>query len=226
MLRSFRVMLAASAAMALFQSTAIAATRLQAPASAACAGGGCVQNYRLEQIFNAGSLPTSGPIGSIALDRSLLGNFRNSMFRITFWTNGGSTQVGDFGSFDLSVLGGEFVTLGGPGFEFDGSQGDLIMRLDFVRPAARGVGGGGGGGGAAAFFTAGPSLPGAQLALDGLDEPIILTPPDPEDILPPGGSPVADLVIMVPEPPTWILAIAGFGLTGAMLRRRGKAATA
>lgn len=90
----------------------------------------------------------------------------------------------------------ELATLGNPGPAGFGSGGLPGSGSQFFPGSGPGIGGGGGGGGGGSIGSPGGTTPPAN-------------PP---------------VVVPVPEPATWLMMIVGFGMIGAMLRKRRRAA--
>jgi hypothetical protein len=203
-----------------FHGPAFAATILTMPLSAACGPSACIsETGNLTRTISAAQFSGPTSVDAFSFDRRLLGGPGNSAFHLTFLTRDGE-KVGDFGNFDVRVLGGDVLTLRGHEFTYDPSKGDLIVRIDFNRRGADGggsAGGGFGGGGGASSGGAGDG-PRDAPGLDPPDLPGLPDAPPPgssADVMPPG-----DVAVAAPEPSAWSQLIAGFGATGIWLRRR------
>lgn len=213
------IAVAACAAFIGLQSSAVAATMLTMPTSAAagCQVSGCLSDYGLlSRTFNAGNFSGPTRIGSFSFDRSMLGTA--SAFRLTFWTADG-VQIGDFGSFDVSVLGGERLTLTGREFGYDPSQGNLIMRLQSSQPIFGAGGGGfsfGGGGFGGGSWSGGGGGGGSSAAALGISQAANL----PAAFAPGPNAVDAAVALVAPEPTAWATMVLGFGVSGLWLRRR------
>lgn len=191
---------ASVAALAIPATAAQAATTLTVGPSAACAASGCFgdANRTFKQTISG----ATGPITSLSLFRGIVGDMQNYAVRISFETADG-TQVGSWGAFTLAMLGGEFVTLGGESFTWDAAtMGDLVLKLDLVRPG-KSVGGFGGGG-----FAFAPS------EAPRFSPPLINLPAPMQQAVDVAAASAA------PEPGAWALMLLGFGGAGALLRRR------
>lgn len=198
-----------------------AATVLNVSPGALCGQTGCFSaSTRYTQHYSA-----SGTVGALALDRSVLGVDQSRVVKISFYDAAGN-KVGDWGGYSIGGLAGDVVTIGGPAFDWDASRGDLILRLDVVRPGEGGASGGGGFGGGGGFAGGkagivsdlGDDSPGTSdipRGFGGLDA----GPPDfSHDVPPPPLSRPA--LAAIPEPASWAMMIAGFGAAGSLLRRR------
>jgi hypothetical protein len=165
-----------------------------------------------------------GQITSLSLFRSVLGEMANHNVKIVFELPDG-TEV-TWGRWTVGAMAGDqFVTIGGEAIDWDAALGDLKVRLELFKPEkggpngvawgwgaggsdnALGGGGGGGGGGGSGVSLAAPQLPFGELVNSGP-----LAPPLP-----------AAQIVGVPEPGAWALMIMGFGMTGALVRRRRRA---
>src|SRR5689334_16354250 len=120
----------AAAAMAL---PAQAASLFSASASAACGVDGCFsgETHTFTQAFAANAFHGTLDVGSLMLDRSILGGMQDQLFTVSFHLADG-TALGNWGSFMIAVLGGQIVTLSGSAFQWDTSLGDLVLQLDLV----------------------------------------------------------------------------------------------
>jgi hypothetical protein len=212
------VALFATAALAVGAPSASAATFLSVGPNALCASGGCFSATKtFTQTFSAAG--GSYSISALNLDRSVLGANQDLAVKVSFYTADGQ-QISNWGSYVIAGLNGQVVTLGGQDFNWDASKGDLVVRLDLVKPDK---GGGGGGGGGFASFASAPSFGdgdmsppgnafGVQRGLGGTDgiPPGILRADPPSN-------PV--FAVTVPEPASWALMIVGFGAAGTLIRR-------
>lgn len=211
MSKSLVLTLTSLAALTVAAPTAQAATMLTVGPSTTCAASGCfgetTRTYK--QTFSAASGPVD--ISSLSLFRGIVGDMQNHAVRISFETADGR-KIGSWGAYTLAMLGGEFVTLAGESFTWDAAtMGDLVLKLDLLKPEkGGGFGGGGFGGGMSAF------APGAAVSDDARFGPPRINVPGPEQQ-------AVDLDVAVsaaPEPGAWALMILGFGGAGVMLRRR------
>jgi hypothetical protein len=199
-MRTFLLGAATAAAMALGAQSAHAATVLNVDWNAGCGKATCFDdNGSYTQTFSANAF--SGPVNvsQFLMDRGVLGSLDSKTFRISFQLNG--EEVGTWGQFNMGGIGGDELWFGGESFVWNPEDGDLVLVLAIVPPPKEGAGGGGGGGGfglqeEGRSFTGGP---------------------------PEGDSSSTDIRLPagpVPEPATWAMMIAGFGMAGAMMRRR------
>jgi hypothetical protein len=141
---------------------------------------------------------TAGPvtIGSLLLDRSVLGNLDGQTFRISFSLNG--ETLGTWGRYNVAGFGGDQFGFSGGDVVWNPEDGDLVLTLELdPAPKAGGLSGGG------FSFRADPP------PRDDLSEP-----------QPPAFSDAAFEAAAVPEPGAWALMILGFGMAGAAMRGR------
>jgi hypothetical protein len=205
--------LTAAAALAAGASSAQAATTLQLGPSDTCAKAGCFggETRTFKQTFSAAQAAAAGPvsISKLSLFRGIVGDMQDYSVRVSFELPDG-TKLGTWGAFTIAVLNGEFVTLGGQAFNWDASMGDLVLKLELLKPGkGGGLGGGGGFGGGFAGFS-GPDVVLSNDAPTGIgdidvNQAAIALPPR---------------LAAIPEPATWGLMILGFGGAGGMLRRK------
>jgi hypothetical protein len=197
---------ALSVVIACSASSAGAVTALSATWTDSCAKTTCFNDKGVfSKSFSASTFEGPIRVGQLALSRSVLGTLDGQTFRL-FFSIGGE-EVGSWGKFTMGGIGGDFLSFGGESFVYDPAQGDLILTLEIVPSPKAGVGGGGFGGGSAPFEDNAPSF----------SESIVDLRPDARSSIADLG---ANLVISVPEPGAWALMVAGFGLSGAALRRR------
>jgi hypothetical protein len=232
MLKTGAVALAAAAAFAA-ATPAQATAFLSASANDACGRDGCFSGstHTFTQAFSANAFQGTVNVGSLLLDRGILGSMQDQLFKVSFHLADG-TELGSWGSFMIAVLGGQVVTLRGSDVQWDTSRGDLVLQLDLLVPDKGGVGGGGGGGGGGGFFAplAGRAFTGGGPSMTAADDgpghtgDVVL----PDVALDHAGQTPAGVVSAVinpsinavPEPAAWSLMILGFGAAGALLRRR------
>lgn len=220
--------LATAAVIGLAAPSAKAAMFLQAGPNALCAEGGCFGTANsFRQTWSASNQTGATSISSFMLDRSLLGDNQDKLFKVSFRLADG-TKVGDWGSFMIAGLGGDSVRLSGQAFDWNAAMGDLIVQFDLVVPEKGGGGGGffagGGGGGGGSAFAGGGFGSSMTVAADA--PPFAASEIMPmNDVLmgaPHGGRGGVgfDPAISAPEPASWALMILGFGVAGGMLRSR------
>ena len=200
-------MTAAASAAALAASPAAAATVLDVNWSSGCGQSNCFNdNGVFTQTWSAAG--ASGPmtIGQFLMDRGILGDLDGETFSISFSVGG--QELGSWGSYVMAGIGGEELNFDGLDFVWNPEDGDLVLTLTLKPPPNMGAGGGGG------FFSSSPSEDGEDGG--GLGP---LGGPDQGGGLEPQGGPDQGPAA-VPEPATWALMIAGFGLAGASLRQR------
>src|SRR5438045_974766 len=109
MLRLHAYALATAAVLGLAAPSAQAASFLQAGPNALCGAGGCFAagaSYR--QTWSAADRAGPMNIGSLMLDRSILGENQDKLFKVSFRLADG-TKVGDWGSFMIATVGGDMV---------------------------------------------------------------------------------------------------------------------
>jgi hypothetical protein len=212
-------LLAAAAAASLGAGPVSAAVLLlQTSSGFSCGGDSC------SGVEDAGGGRLPFTIDTFSVNRHLLGALGASLVHITFWSADGKTLLGDFGNFDLSVLGGDQLNLKGNAVTFAPGVGDLSFKIEKLDLSGHGgVGGGGGGGG---LGGGGDS---------SSDEPRGFSPVNfPNDQHGQGDGPgkfgsfasggpsafsfAAPLADSVPEPGAWALMMLGFGGLGAMAR--------
>jgi hypothetical protein len=204
-MRSILLGAATVAAMILGASSAQAAAVLNVDWNANCGKATCFSDTgSFSQTFSSTGFDGPVNVSQFLLDRGVLGSLDSKTFRITFQLNG--EEIGTWGSFNVGGIGGDELTFGGESFVWNPEDGDLVLVLALVPPPKEGAGGGGGGGG---FSLQGEgesfngALPGGDTSSGDNQS---------NDVrLPPGA---------VPEPATWAMMIAGFGMAGAMMRRR------
>ena len=210
-----RIFAAVAAVLSLGAGSASATVMFQAPGDLVCKADSC---FGIERDVGA-----SHSIDSISLDRGLLGDLGGALVRITLWSPDGSTMVGDFGDFMLSVLGGDTLTLNGRTINLDG-LGEVMVRIDRVI-----LGGSGGPGGGSFGFE---SFGGAPITHSD-DGPPVTFGRSGSDGGPPTGNfsgddtsltsfALAPTVAAVPEPTGWVLLLLGFAALGAAARRRAR----
>ena len=197
---------------------AMAATLAASPAAAVtvfagkndgCSKSTCFNDSGVyKQTWNASAFTGPTTIGKLVLDRGVLGDLDSSTFRLSFMLNG--REVGTWGSYLMAGIGGDELNFSGESFVWNPEDGDLTLVLEIVQPKI----------GSGSIF-ASRSEPQSDSPRPGLipEEPI-----DDGDF-----GPIDDIgdttpVSPAPEPGTWALMIAGFGLAGAALRQRARAA--
>lgn len=190
------------AALILGGSSAQAATVLNVDWNTGCGKATCFNDDgSYKQTFSASDF--SGPVNvsKFRMDRGVLGALDSKTFRISFQLNG--EEIGTWGQFNMGGIGGDELWFGGESFVWNPEDGDLVLVLAITPPPKEGAGGGG-------------------FALQGESNPFTDGLPDGDD-LPEGDGQQTDVRLpsgAVPEPATWAMMIAGFGMAGAMMRRR------
>ena len=200
--------IAAAAAMALGASAAQAATVLNVDWNAGCNKATCFNDDGVfTQTFSKGAFTGPVSIGQLLMDRGVLGSLDDKTFRLSFQLNG--EEVGTWGSYNMGGIGGDELWFGGEQFVWNPEDGDLVLVLALVPPPKEGAGGFGG------------------LALNTVED---LLPEDGLTDFDQGQTDIDDggreQATAVPEPATWAMMIAGFGLAGASMRRRRAALVA
>lgn len=188
--------IAASAALliAAAAGSAQAATALDASWTSSCGATTCFNDKGVyTQTFSASAFSGPVTVGQLLMDRGVLGDFVSETFRISFELNG--EELGTWGKFNMAGIAGDELSFEGLNFTWNPEDGDLVLVLAIVWPEKGGAGGGG--------FLRAP-----------LEEPL----PNEGDEDPAGTVPQAPAP--VPEPSAWALMITGFGLAGAVARRR------
>lgn len=199
-----RSILAACAALTLAfgPGAAAAATVLDVNWNAACGKATCFDdNGRFTQTFSGGHGPVA--IGQLLLDRGVLGVLDDKTFRLSFQLNG--EELGSWGSYNMGGIGGDELSFSGANVTWNPEDGDLVLVLEIVPPPKAGAGGGG-------FFSAANEDGGPNLG----DNTEFNGPPGDQE----GDGPIRGPAGPVPEPSAWALMIAGFGMAGAVVRRR------
>jgi hypothetical protein len=173
-----------------------------------CGPTNCFNGGRYTHTWSAAN--ASGPlnIGQLLLDRGILGDLDGQVFRLSFQLNG--QELGTWGSYMMAGIGGDELNFWGQNFTWNPEDGDLVLVLEIVPPAAPGVGGG--------FFASAPQeFAGDGPGDGGLGDGGQQSPQEEGGNGDPGQGSAATAV---PEPAAWTLMIGGFGLAGATLRRR------
>jgi hypothetical protein len=132
------------------------------------------------------------------MDRGVLGSLDGKTFRLSFQLNG--EELGSWGSYNMGGIGGDQLWFTGEDFTWNPQDGDLVLVLQLIPPPKEGAGGGG-----FFAFSEESSFGGESTQDDGQ---------------PGGDSDLRTPAAPVPEPATWAMMIAGFGLAGAVMRRR------
>jgi hypothetical protein len=198
-MRTFLIGAATAAAIVLGAPSAHAATVLNVD-SAGCGKATCFDdNGSYKQTFSSSAF--SGPVnvGQFLMDRGVLGSLDGKTFQISFQLNG--EEIGTWGKFNMGGIGGDELWFAGESFVWNPEDGDLVLVLAIIPPPKEGAGGGGGGG-SFGLQEEGGSFSGGSSDGDSSSTDVRL----------PTGP--------IPEPATWAMMIAGFGMAGAMMRRR------
>jgi hypothetical protein len=196
-MRTILIGAATAAAMILGASSAQAASVLNVDWNTGCGKATCFDdNGSYKQKFSASDFNGPVNVSQFLMDRGVLGSLDGKTFRISFQLNG--EELGTWGQFNVGGIGGDELWFGGESFVWNPEDGDLVLVLAITPPPKEGAGGGGG------FALQSESNP----FTDGLPE----GDGEPTDVRLPSGA--------VPEPATWAMMIAGFGMAGAMMRRR------
>jgi hypothetical protein len=206
-MRSVLIAAAALAAVALAAPQAQAATVLNASWNSDCGKSTCFDDKgQYTQTYAAGAFAGPVSISQLLMDRGVLGTLDGKTFRLSFQLNG--EEVGTWGQYNMGGIGGDQLWFGGEQFTWNPEDGDLVLVLQLVPPPKEGAGGGFGG---------------FALAEGGEGDGLPLLTETPLDIGDGGGDgdqgprgPLAP----VPEPSAWAMMIMGFGLAGALVRRR------
>ena len=197
-MRSILLGAATAAAMVFAGPSAQAATVLSVDWNASCGKATCFDdNGSYSQTFSSSAF--SGPVNvsQFLMDRGILGSLDGKTFRISFQLNG--EELGTWGQFNVGGIGGDELSFGGESFTWNPGDGDLVLVLAITPPPRQGAGGGGG----SFLQSETQSFTGLLPPEDGNEQ---------TDARLPSGA--------VPEPATWAMMIAGFGMAGAMMRRR------
>jgi hypothetical protein len=194
---------AAAAALALAASPASAASVLNAGVNSQCGKATCFNDKGVfTQTWSAKDFSGPMTISQLMLDRGVLGSMDGSMFKLSFMLNG---QEFTWGNYMMAGIAGDELSFWGANFTWDPADGDLVLVLAITPPPKPGAGGGG------SFFSPAHANFGPDDSFgDGSNT---------EDGGPGDERPAA-AAAAVPEPTAWALMIGGFGMAGAMLRRR------
>jgi len=202
---------------------ATAATTLNAGWSSDCGKATCFNDQgTYSVVFSKGSFSGPVDISRLFLDRSVLGTMGSQFFSMSFTLNG--KTIGSWGDWNMSSVSGDTLSLWGSDLIWNPADGDLVMVLELVTPDGQKLGN--------RWFNGwyvDDGRPGSRGHADA-GEGDGSGPPNPPPFQPPGQPPPFDGPDSsppplfgsngVPEPSTWLLMIAGFGLAGAALRRR------
>jgi hypothetical protein len=208
-MREFWIAMTAAAGAAMLAATpASAATVLNVDWNSDCGKSTCFNDKGVfTQTWSSAGAHGPTTIGQFLMDRGVLGALDDKTFRISFSVGG--QELGTWGSYNMAGIGGDELNFDGLDFVWNPEDGDLVLTLQIVPPPKAGGGG--------FFLAANQDGPPAGAGGDG--------PPLPQngDEGPSGGDPPRgdpDPRGAVPEPATWAMMIAGFGLAGASLRQR------
>ncbi len=211
-MRSIKFSLAAAAlalALGATASPAISATTLNVNWGDGCGKATCFGDDGVfTKTFSARDFTGPVTIGQLLMQRGVLGALDGYTFRISFALNG--EEQGSWGHWNMAGINGEQLGFTGENFTWNPEDGDLVLILSLAPPPRTGGGG--------VIFAGALPEPGEEPF--GEFEPFSENPGDGNDPQGPGlrgpnGQPGA-----IPEPATWAMMIAGFGMAGAILRRR------
>jgi hypothetical protein len=197
---------------------AAAATTLSAGWSSDCGKATCFNDQgTYSVVFSKGSFSGPVDISRLFLDRSVLGTMGSQFFKMSFTLNG--KTLGSWGDWNMDQVAGDTLSLwGSTDLIWNPADGDLVPVLELVTPDGQKLG--------SHWFNGwydDSGRPGSRGHAD-IGEggpPGGTAPPPPGDPPPPPPPPPPPFESHgVPEPSTWLLMIAGFGLAGAALRRR------
>jgi PEP-CTERM motif len=199
-MRKFLIAAFAVAAVSLGASQAQAATVLNAGWTTDCGKSTCFdENGQYKQTYSGGAFSGPVSISQLLMDRGVLGTLDGKTFRLSFQLNG--EEVGTWGQYNMGGIGGDQLWFGGEQFTWNPEDGDLVLVLQITPPPKPGAGGFGG-------FALREDGDGESTPFDGGEEGG-------------GGQPGGrEPVAAVPEPSAWAMMIMGFGLAGALIRRR------
>ncbi|WP_296597975.1 PEPxxWA-CTERM sorting domain-containing protein [Phenylobacterium sp.] len=210
MSKSLVLALSTAAAVLAAAPAANAATTLTLGPSSLCAASGCFADNA--RVFTQSFSLKNGAfdVSQLRLFKGLVGDLQDYAVKISFTTADG-TVVSSWGSYVLATLAGDYATINGQQFSWNGADGDLVLKLEVLMPS-KSVGLGGG----FAGFAANPyqaASPFTAAAISAAAPRINLAGP---------AAPDRDSLaaVAVPEPASWALMITGFGLAGAAVRRR------
>jgi len=212
-----RAVLAASLALSLAAADRAAAGALNVDWGSGC-GATCFGAHGAYSLtFSASAFSGPVDVSKLLIDRRVLGTMDASYFNVSF-TLGGQ-KIASWGNWNMGSVAGDQLTLSGSDLIWNPTDGDLVLVFQLVAPNGDVLGSDQGGGG---FFGDGggfsdvTTTPPDKGPGDGSGTEL-LTPPNLPTI---EETPPSDSRAAVPEPSVWALAIAGFGLAGAALRRR------
>jgi hypothetical protein len=214
-------MTAAAGAAMLAATPASAAMVLNVNWNSDCGKSTCFNdNGVFSQTWSAAGAHGPVTIAQFLMDRGILGNLDDKTFKISFSIGG--KDVGSWGNYNMAGIGGDELHFGGQDFVWNPEDGDLVLTLEILPPPKPGGGGG--------FFSLaanedGPPAPGPGAGIgDGGPFQPQGGGDGPHGSDGAGSGVIVDAIGVVPEPATWAMLIAGFGLAGASLRRRGQLA--
>lgn len=215
-MRSVLMGAAAATALMLGASSAQSATVLNVSWTSDCGKSTCFNdNGVFTQTFGKSGFEGPVLISQLLMDRGVLGSLDGKAFRLSFQLNG--EELGSWGTYNMGGIGGDELSFGGEQFVWNPEDGDLVLVLALIPPPKEGAGGGGGVGMAIAAFEDQP-----ENDVPPFNQPDLNQNEGGEE----GGEEQPRQVGPVPEPATWAMMIAGFGMAGAMFRRRGLTASA
>jgi len=208
---------------------AAAATILSAGLNSSCGASTCFNSQGTYAItFSASAFSGPVDISKLFLARGILGSLDSHFFSLSFLHNG--HQVGTWGEWNMSTVGGDELTLFGSHLTWNPADGDLVVELDLVAADGQRLVPDGAGGWYEASDGGGSGYwPGLNTGQGSGQDSITGFVPPPPPVVEPGGdqsTPPPGGAGPVPEPAAWSLMLGGFGLAGAALRRRRTAVAA
>ena len=202
-------LLAAAVAMTLAVSAtpAAAATLLNVNWGEGCGKATCFGDDGIyAKTFSARDFSGPVTVGQLLMQRGVLGALDGLTFRVSFNLNG--EEVETWGHYNMAGINGEELAFAGENFVWNPEDGDLVVILALTPQTQSGGG-----------FVSAPHQFGESQGEGGP-----FGGPDAGGLGNEGpgsnGGPGPVGAAAVPEPATWAMMIAGFGMVGALLRRR------